>query len=104
MMQARKISLIESSSFLDLKYINELVNGMADKMMEAEEQVLLEVLEKYLGRIPTVEDYKKCERMIKEGQPEKYLFGYDKNILGRIERIMEAGTCKVTFTPNTNEL
>jgi len=71
------------------------------KMMEAEENVIKDVLRNLLKREPTLEDAKDLHRFQQEGEFDKYYLAYKNLKLGTIYRNynIEGGKMGVEFVP-----
>lgn len=61
---------------------DELIKTVAD----LEEATLQKALAKHLKRIPTEEDYKKCQMLFKRGDNVNYYFSYDGTVLGYVKK------------------
>lgn len=68
--------------------------------IKCEEDVLKNVLKQILGHEPTIDDAKDCQRIMKEGNHEKYIIAYKEIQLGSIRKFFDANTFRVVFTPN----
>lgn len=71
------------------------------QMMEAEENVIKDVLRQLLKREPTLEDAKDLHRFQKEGEFDKYYLAYKNLKLGTVYRNtnIEGGKMVVEFVP-----
>ena len=71
-----------------------IINEFTKRAIKAEEDCVIQILQIYLGRIPTIEDFKKCERCFQQGCSDWYYFKYDGVLLGRIEYVFEQFSVK----------
>ena len=71
------------------------------QMLEAEENVIKDVLMQLLKREPTLEDVKDLHRIQKEGEFDKYYLAYKNLKLGTVYRNtnIEGGKMGVEFVP-----
>lgn len=88
---------MEKISIPDTTY--PLMSEMQRKAMNVEEEVLMNVLSQLVKRELTVEDYKKCKMIYREGVFNKYEFAYDDIIVGTMERKWEGTKYIVEFIP-----
>lgn len=68
---------------------------------ETTEQIVTEVLKRYLDRTPSVSDFKDCKRIEVEGLDNEWTLRYKNVTLGKVECIMDVMNYKFTikFTP-----
>lgn len=54
-----------------------------------EDRLLMEVLQKHLGRLICTDDFKDCQMKFREGQPDEYTFAHKGVDLGIVRRKVE---------------
>lgn len=79
----------------------DMVAEITRKMMEAEENVIKDVLRNLLKREPTLEDAKDLHRFQQEGEFDKYYLAYKNLKLGTVYRNynIDGGKMGVEFVP-----
>lgn len=75
--------------------IPDIMAYIANKMAEAEENCIKEVLMQMLKREPTLEDLKDLHKLQKEGKFDKYCLVYKNFKLGMVYRIFNLEESKV---------
>lgn len=86
--------------------MHDMMAEITRKMMEAEENVIKDVLRNLLKREPTLEDAKDLHRFQQEGEFDKYYLAYKNLKLGTVYRNynIEGGKMGVEFVPfETND-
>lgn len=78
---------------------NSFQEHILQKQRETEENVLRQVLTKFLGHEPTEQDAKKCYMGYRYGIHDRYSLSYDTFPLGIVKRSYEDGRYVVTFAP-----
>ena len=77
--------------------------SMQDHLMDlkskCEEDCIIKVLTKFLGREPIIDDFKRVCRIFNDGVYDKYVLGYDYKNLGTIQYLYEGNTFEVNFIP-----
>jgi hypothetical protein len=63
------------------------LNDLVSEMINIEEKICKKAVSEHLGREATIEDFKKCERRILNGKPNKYKLLYNSIPLGYIKRV-----------------
>ena len=89
---------MQTSTYVPDGYLS-LMDEMRKKAVKIEEDVLISGLRDYLQREPTVEDFKKCSQVYKQGDFINYMFYYDGIHLGTVKKIFEGLSYKVGFYP-----
>lgn len=86
-LRARACGKIWLEGVLD-RYIGEALKN--------EEKIIKETLKSLLKREPTLDDYKKCTKVFKEGEVDKYHLLYENVVIGS----MHYSVSKITFEPS----
>lgn len=80
-------------------FANRFTSLIHEQLGLAEEKILREVLTEYLGREPTSEDAKECNKEFKQGDFSRYRLSHKGVTLGFVDRKWDGNTYYVTFTP-----
>jgi glutathionylspermidine synthase len=71
-------------------------------LLKKEEEILIQILETYLNRTPTINDFKDCTFISKVGFEDTKTLTYKNVMLGNITRFIdfENNKINITFSPN----
>lgn len=98
-----KLELTKALNIADVSgsALPDMMAQITKQMMEAEENVLKDVLRNLLKREPTLEDAKDLHRYQQEGEFDKYFLAYKNLKLGTVYRNynIEGGKMGVEFVP-----
>jgi len=92
---------MEKLSFGDENALSDMMTQITNNLLEAEENVIKEVLRQILKREPTLEDAKDLHRFQQEGEFYKYYLAYKNMKLGTVYRNtnIEGGKMGFEFVP-----
>lgn len=75
--------------------INSFQNDMYKQVNRLEEECLMKVIRTYLACEPDIEDFKKCNRIYRQGVFDSYDFLYEKVMIGTITRVFNENVITV---------
>lgn len=85
-------------------------DSVMEGMRRCEEETVIKVLTQFLGRIPTEDDFKRCQKFTYENVFDSYEFAYDGRKLGTVKYNFGNSNpfdpqpkMAVEFTPSSSE-